>query len=255
MSKKERFNEAFAYLKYKGVITKQDDVAQAIGSTKSNVSLALSGNAKVLTDKFIIRFCKKYSIIRMEWLMNGTGEMLNQSNDILSRIKHLIDLSGLSYADFAKNVGIPAFDFEKKLEGTIEVTDDDISNISNALNVRIGWLYNGTGQTFRAPEKMRQQAIIDSYRAKKLNEEANEERMSNHESSTILEIYSKTIRQLEDDRALVKEELQALAILHQQMEKELGEVRDLKAMLHDAIEAIRSSSVNNNTMLMAAEDN
>lgn len=181
--------------------------------------------------------------------------MLGDKEGIILRVKQLIELSGLKKSRFAIEVGINASNFGKKLVGNIGFSDNDIKLISKKLNVRIGWLLTGEGQMYIAPEGMRQQAAIDSYRAKKLNEEANEERMSNHESSTILEIYSKTIRQLEDDRAQVKEELQALAILHQQMEKDLGEIRGLKAMLHDAIGAIRSSSVNNNTMLMAAEDN
>ena len=182
--------------------------------------------------------------------------MLGDKEGIILRVKQLIELSGLKKSRFAIEVGINASNFGKKLVGNIGFSDNDIKLISKKLNVRIGWLLTGEGQMYIAPEGMRQQIAIDSYRAKKLNEEANEERMSNHESSTILEIYSKTIRQLEDDRAQVKVELQALAILHQQIEKELGEVRDLKAMLHDAISAIRSSSsVNNNTMLMVAEDN
>jgi hypothetical protein len=180
--------------------------------------------------------------------------MLGDKEGIILRVKQLIELSGLKKSRFAIEVGINASNFGKKLVGNIGFSDNDIKLISKKLNVRIGWLLTGEGQMYIAPEGMRQQVAIDSYRAKKLNEEANEERMS-HESSTILEIYSKTIRQLEDERAQVKVELQALAILHQQIEKELGEVRDLKAMLHDAISAIRSSSVNNNTMPMAAEDN
>lgn len=181
--------------------------------------------------------------------------MLGEKEGIILRVKQLIELSGLKKSRFAIEVGINASNFGKKLVGNIGFSDNDIKLISKKLNVRIGWLLTGEGQMYIAPEGMRQQVAIDSYRAQKLNEEANEERMS-HESSTILEIYSKTIRQLEDDRSQVKVELQALATLHYQMEKELGEVRDLKAMLRDAISTIRSSSsVNNNTMPMAAEDN
>ncbi len=77
MDKKERFVKAYNYLKYQGVISKQEDVARAMGATRANVSLALNGNPAVLTDNFLMRFSKAYpGVFSVDWLITGDGEML-----------------------------------------------------------------------------------------------------------------------------------------------------------------------------------
>ena len=77
MDRKERFEKAYNYLKFKGVIKKQEDVAKAMGATRANVSLALNGNPAVLTDNFLMRFTKAYSgTFNFDWLISGEGEML-----------------------------------------------------------------------------------------------------------------------------------------------------------------------------------
>ena len=77
MDKKERFNAAFNYLKDKGLIKTQKDLADRIGSTSPNVSSALKGVDSVLTDRFLERFCLAFSdVFNDGWILNGTGEML-----------------------------------------------------------------------------------------------------------------------------------------------------------------------------------
>ena len=49
----ERLNEAFNYLRFKGLVKTQKDLAEAIGATAPNVSSALKGDEKFLTDSFI----------------------------------------------------------------------------------------------------------------------------------------------------------------------------------------------------------
>ena len=155
------------------------------------------------------------------------------------RVKELIELSGLKKSRFAVEVGINASNFSKKLEGSLGFTDKDIKLISSKMNIRIGWLLTGEGQRHQIPEDMKQQVAIDSYRAQML--EKKEEEKSNIESSTILEIYSKCIRQLEDER--------------EQVRKELEEIRNLKTLLWDAIHAFQDATTGgNHVALMAAED-
>ena len=77
MTKKERINEAFLYLKNKGIVHTQKDVAKAMGASASNVSSALSGVESVLTDKFMSRFNEAFGdMFNEEWLLSGEGEML-----------------------------------------------------------------------------------------------------------------------------------------------------------------------------------
>ena len=58
-------------------IRTQPDLADVIGSTSQYVSRALSGNPKVLTDNFLLRFLSAYpDIFSMSWMFTGKGSML-----------------------------------------------------------------------------------------------------------------------------------------------------------------------------------
>lgn len=77
MNKTKRFNAAYDYLMSIGRIHKQKDVAVAISSTESNISQALKGNPKVLTDNLLMRFLIAFpDIFSTRWLMTGEGQML-----------------------------------------------------------------------------------------------------------------------------------------------------------------------------------
>ena len=77
MSKKDRFCAAYEHLRHIDKIRTQQDLADVIGSTSQNVSRALSGNPKVLTDNFLLRFLTAFpDIFSMSWMFNGTGSML-----------------------------------------------------------------------------------------------------------------------------------------------------------------------------------
>jgi phage repressor protein C with HTH and peptisase S24 domain len=82
MSKVERLNEAYNYLKFKGIIGTQKDVAVAMNSTQPNVSSALKGDEKVLTDNFLVRFSSAYEDISSSWLLTGEGEMLSSEQPV-----------------------------------------------------------------------------------------------------------------------------------------------------------------------------
>jgi phage repressor protein C with HTH and peptisase S24 domain len=75
-NKVERLNEAFNYLRYNGLIATQKDVSDALGSSPSNISKALKGDERVLTDNFLVRFSDTFSDISSAWLLTGEGKML-----------------------------------------------------------------------------------------------------------------------------------------------------------------------------------
>lgn len=76
---KERFNKAYEYLMYKHVISKQEDLAKIMGTSRPNISSALAGKPGVLTIGFVQRFYSYYSdIFNYAWMMKGEGEMLKQ---------------------------------------------------------------------------------------------------------------------------------------------------------------------------------
>lgn len=81
MNKNERLMEAYKYLRSTGYIHTQKQLAEKMSATEGNVSKALKGDAKVLTDNFIVRFCQSFpGIFNMDWLLNGDGDMLMNHN-------------------------------------------------------------------------------------------------------------------------------------------------------------------------------
>lgn len=75
MKRSERIKRAYEYLRFQGIVGSQDDVANKMKRQRTNVSSALNGNEKYLTDKFVKDFCKTFGIIDLNWLLTGEGEM------------------------------------------------------------------------------------------------------------------------------------------------------------------------------------
>lgn len=77
MDKKTRFNTVCDHLMSIGRIHKQKDIAAAMSSTEANISSALKGHPRVLTDNFLMRFLIAFpDIFSTRWLMTGEGQML-----------------------------------------------------------------------------------------------------------------------------------------------------------------------------------
>lgn len=58
-------------------------IANKTGYNSGNISSALRGNPRYLTEKFIKVFCAKYNnIISSDWVLNGTGEMVQSKPEI-----------------------------------------------------------------------------------------------------------------------------------------------------------------------------
>lgn len=76
MTKKERFKRAIAYLKGEEIIRYNQEIADKMNANKNTLSLALKGEEKYLTEKFIHRFCLAFEQFNYDWLEKGTGEML-----------------------------------------------------------------------------------------------------------------------------------------------------------------------------------
>lgn len=80
MNRQERFQEAFNFLRHNHLIGTQKELAKRMQSTQPNISSALNGNPKVLTDSFLIRFNSSFdNIFNKNWLLEGKGEMLRSN--------------------------------------------------------------------------------------------------------------------------------------------------------------------------------
>ena len=85
MDKKERIKEAYQYLRGRGIVHTQQDIANIMKKPKSNISRAFNGHEDYLTEGFLADFYKKFSnIFNEEWIINGEGPMLladSENND------------------------------------------------------------------------------------------------------------------------------------------------------------------------------
>jgi hypothetical protein len=94
MNKHERFKQAILYLKGIGRISTKKSLAEAMGASASNVTTAINtGDPKVLTDQFIMRFSRAFDgVFSTEWLISGNGEMLlNGTNEEQADPNHFED--------------------------------------------------------------------------------------------------------------------------------------------------------------------
>jgi hypothetical protein len=74
-------DKAVRYLIYNGEINQsayQKDIAAKMGASNTvNISYALNGNEKYLTDNFVKRFCNTFDgKFSLDWMLTGKGEML-----------------------------------------------------------------------------------------------------------------------------------------------------------------------------------
>lgn len=76
MDKKERFKAIFSFLKNKGKIHNQADLAKKIGASEATISKALKGDEKSLTDSLFQRINKAFdNIFSLDWMIDGNEPM------------------------------------------------------------------------------------------------------------------------------------------------------------------------------------
>lgn len=78
IGKKNRLEEAVAYLKGSRVVKTQKEIADQLGTYTSNLSKAINGDEKYLTDNFLQRLSDEYGF-SINWLLIGEGQMLKDN--------------------------------------------------------------------------------------------------------------------------------------------------------------------------------
>lgn len=202
------------------------DFSRSIGKSQQVVNRLFnidkrSGKYPTLSASIIQAVCDSLGVQRKYFYEE-------EDNSILNRIKQLIEDTGLTNNEFAQKIGIS--EIEEKINGKKCFSDDEIILISQKTNVRFGWLMNGSGQIMKAPEEMKEQV-------KKDVEEMKEN--GGPGFTIILDMYAKCVRQLEDDRAQVKAELQEIKNVRLTLEQTLEDVRGLKMQLQETIGSMK----------------
>ena len=148
-----RFQQSIDYLKDNGKIHKQQDIAVAIGVSKSYMSDVMKDRGGKFSEDFLHRFATAYSdYINEDWLLTGEGQMAKPLRELRPHIQAKAAagfMSGISEGEYGDNMrpmipGIPDYDFSitaygKSMEPRIE--DNDILAcriVTDSLNPPVG---------------------------------------------------------------------------------------------------------------------
>lgn len=202
------------------------DFSRSIGKSQQVVNRLFnidkrSGKYPTLSASIIQAVCDSLGVQRKYFYEE-------ENDSILNRIKQLIEDTGLSNEEFAQKIGIS--EIEEKINGKKEFSDDEIVLISQKTNVRFGWIMNGSGRIMKAPNEMKEQVKNDVEKLKN---------NGSNEFTIILDMYNRFIHQLEDERALVRSELEEVKKVRLSLEATLADVNELKMQLQEAIGSMK----------------
>ena len=80
MNRQERVQEVYNYLVFAHVVENQRAFANALKRNEKNISRAIHGDPKFLTDRFLKAIAARYPFISLAWLLTGEGNMLNKDD-------------------------------------------------------------------------------------------------------------------------------------------------------------------------------
>lgn len=131
MERADRFNKAYEYLKNRGVVHTQKELAQKMQATAPHVSLAMKGESKYLTDNFLRRFNEAFgNVFSLQWLILGEGDMLlTPENDPSEHtgIRYWVDID-------ATGGGIELFN-DKDTKRFIDISIPEFKDCTDAVNL------------------------------------------------------------------------------------------------------------------------
>ncbi|WP_455674788.1 hypothetical protein [Phocaeicola sp.] len=100
----ERINIAYQYLHKIRLVSTKKDLAHKMGYNYTNITSALKGSNKYLTESFIKEFNKTFgNMFNERWLFTGEGEMLNDNKCILKDNSAIVNGSGNSVVSGENN--------------------------------------------------------------------------------------------------------------------------------------------------------
>ena len=113
-----RVAEALHYLIKQGNYKKQEEIANEIGCTPSNLSGLKKGKDGVLTESLLMRFAQTFrNTINKDWMLFGDGEMLIKSADDIQRASTVVNQA---WANNSPNAMVNA-----AYNGNITVSDSE----------------------------------------------------------------------------------------------------------------------------------
>lgn len=238
MDKKEIGLRIKAFMKDRRI--KQEVLGLELGLKQSSISDMVNGKRDTI--RLALLIAERYSIDKNYFFDDNTQEEYPTGQLYISeRISELVQEFNSDRA-FAMKVGIDPGNFKKKRSGTQPWTVADMNKICNSIGIRKGWLVDGEGQKFKAPDEM-----LETIPA-----------VPNDKGTQLMnaaDLFTDQSLRLEKFIVMLSEEIAEVRSIKQKLDDELGTVRDLKATLHEAIKTFKSSNNQQPGMPMAAEEN
>lgn len=100
----ERINMAYQYLLKIRYVSTKKDLAIKMNYNYTNITSALKGSRKYLTDSFIKEFNKAFEgLFNEKWLLTGEGKMLNDNKYLLKDNSAVVNGNGNSVVSGENN--------------------------------------------------------------------------------------------------------------------------------------------------------
>ena len=128
--------------------------------TKNMMVKLRNGETKEASINVLEPFFRFYSQVNPSYILTGDGNMFKdeqqihvgesiKNDDILLRIKAVIDHYGISIASFAKMINFNQSNLSKIIRGDRPVPANLINSICQELDVPYKWIVNGEGSMFK----------------------------------------------------------------------------------------------------------
>lgn len=135
MSKLDRFKKSVEYLKNKGIIRSQSDIARKMEVYPQPISKAYNGDERYLTDSFLNRYCSAFGdIFNIEWLLTGNGEMLSPDPKPQSVVNSQNTVQNNSSLSFGNT------DIEKELIEQLKRKDEQLNEQAQQIKILLQML-------------------------------------------------------------------------------------------------------------------
>ena len=122
---RKRFKKAISYLKGEQIISTNQDVVNKMEINKSSMSLALKGDERYLTEKFITKFANLYHFNK-DWILKGEGTM--RLNEVRGTKYTFEDLKKIASGDLIVPKGV-----HKPITNVAPVLAEDVINYENGI--------------------------------------------------------------------------------------------------------------------------
>lgn len=182
LGRKRRLAACYKHLKKQKLAGSYSDLGVAMGIPPVSVRVAFSKASDFISPKFISTFCSAYPFTFSEqWILTGEGEMLLPTGHAAAspfperwqRVKHLLDLEGLTYTKMSALLGYPNnTTLYRIVKLHTRPQDETLERIINHFpKYNRDWLFNGRGEVLmtRIIPKSKQEdtvAFYDEYEEK-----------------------------------------------------------------------------------------